>query len=303
MLNEWRKYGKPILDIGSPGAFDCVLVCIPSVLKEKDHYKMWYTAANDSRDFKVGLAISKDGVNFRKYEHNPALDVTPDSWDNKGVQFAQVIKENDIYKMWYAGFDGVAWRTGLAVSKDGITWSKEPDPVLDIGQEGEFDGKTLLKPTVIKDGDIYRMAYAAVGDDTWTMRLGLATSPDGKEWVKYSGNPVIEPESGKWDCVHIEDPHLIKLDKYYLTYAGKDEAGNYRIGLAVSDDGIHYTKEPKPILDLGSKTSFEALYVAGNYLFCDPPKLVMYYHGRDPEGKERMSLAYCCDPPPGFNPD
>ena len=299
MLKKWDKHKKPILDIGSPGTFDSVLVCIPSVLKEDDHYKMWYTA-HGGVEFRVGLAISKDGVNFTKYEKNPVLDVTSDNWDCKGVQFAQVIKENDIYKMWYAGYNEKRiQRIGFAISNDGMAWTKEPAPVLDIGQEDRFDQNLLLKPSVIRDGNGYRMVYAALSSNR-VMSLGLATSGDGKEWEKYSGNPIIEPEPGKWDCNHIEDPHLIKLDKYYLTYAGKDDKGHYRIGLAVSTDGMHYKKVPEPILDIGSETSFESTYVAGNYLFCDPPNIIMYYHGRDSEKKERINFARCCDLPEGF---
>ena len=100
----------------------------------------------------------------------------------------------------------------------------------------------------------------------------------------------IGPE--EWDSVNIEDPHLVKMDKYYLTYSGIDKAGNYRIGLAVSSDGEHYVKEPNPILDLGARGSFEEKFVAGNCLLYNKTRVVMYYHGRDAGNNERISLAY-----------
>lgn len=296
MFTKWRKYGKPIVDVGTKDTFDSVLVCIPSVLKEDHHYKMWYTAHN-GKDFRVGLALSKDGVNFTKYESNPVLDVTPNCWDSQGVQFAQVLKESDGYKMWYAGYDRPKSRgqkIGFAVSEDGIRWTKEREPVLNLGGNGDFDERILLKPSVIRDGAVYRMVYAALAADM-TMRLGLATSPDGKKWTKYSGNPILVPDTGSWDAVHIEDPHLLKVaGKYHLSYAGRDQK-NYRIGLATSKDGAHFTKITNPILDLGNADSFEATYVAGNYIFYDPPKVIMYYHGRDAMKKERISLAWCED--------
>lgn len=292
-MNEWTKYGKLLLDVGSPGEYDCILVCIPSVIKEDNGYKLWYSGW-DGKVFRIGLATSTDGVKFEKYEKNPVLEEDPQGWDDGGVVFPHVMKEEGEYKMWYSGLSkNGQMRLGFAISADGKRWSRDRVPIMEAGKEGEFDDDRLLKPSVIKDGNIYRMAYAAI-DKKEIMRIGVATSRDGRSWQKYHDNPVIDPEPEGWDAGSIEDPHLIRIgDKYYIAYAARDKRGNYRIGLGVSEDGEHYSKRPKPILGLGNKGSFEEKFVAGPYILYESSrKIVMYYHGRDSEDKERISLAY-----------
>jgi predicted GH43/DUF377 family glycosyl hydrolase len=41
---------------------------------------------------------------------------------------------------------------------------------------------------------------------------------------------------------------LIKDNKIYLLYRAQDSAGTSRLGMAISDDGIHFKKNPSPIL-------------------------------------------------------
>ncbi len=93
--------------------------------------------------------------------------------------------------------------------------------------------------------------------------------------------------------IQIEDAGLIKLDgRYYLTYSGRNKKQNYRIGLAISDDGVNFSKQKDPILDLGEPGSFEDTYVAGNFVMEEQDHLVMYYHGRDADARERISVAW-----------
>lgn len=283
---ELKKHSRPIVDIGPQGSFDCKLVCLPSVTKDTEGYKLYYHGF-DGNVFRVGLATSKDGISFEKFE-KPVLDIGG-KWDSKGCGYPFVMKE-ERYKMWYVGSDGLHYRIGYAESKDGKNWVKHPEPVLDVGCKGDFDERSVLRPAIVKDEDVYRMVYPGIGGGV--MRLGLATSTDGKKWSKYPGNPVLSPGPEEWDGAHIEDPHLIKTDNvYYLTYSGQNERGNYRIGLTTSYDGENYLKERGYIMDLGPKNSFEEKFVAGNFAMVDRGCLVLYYHGRDREDKERISFA------------
>ena len=54
-------------------------------------------------------------------------------WDAVDVLNPSVIRQGDAYYNLFSGFDGKTWRTGLAVSADGVSWHKEgpilsPDP-------------------------------------------------------------------------------------------------------------------------------------------------------------------------------
>ncbi|MBC8232067.1 hypothetical protein H8E77_21175 [bacterium] len=70
-------------------------------------------------------AICHAQTEWTKYSENPVLDVGADGeWDDTGVIRPNVIFNNGVYQMWYAGHDGTNWRIGYATSDDGITWTK-----------------------------------------------------------------------------------------------------------------------------------------------------------------------------------
>ncbi len=99
------------------------------------------------------------------------------------------------------------------------------------------------------------MSYA----DHWAI-LGFVRPPDPK--------PVLEPDPssvfvcpilGKpvaWEALHTFNPGAVVKDgKVYLLYRAEDSSGEMRIGghtsrlgLAVSEDGIHFGRRPQPVL-------------------------------------------------------
>jgi hypothetical protein len=67
--------------------------------------------------------------------------------------------------MCYAG-TGVDFRPrlGLAVSPDGITWSRYANnPILDLGVPGSFDENGLSAPWILKVGSTFHVWFA--GED------------------------------------------------------------------------------------------------------------------------------------------
>lgn len=73
-------------------------------------------------------------------------------------------------------------------------------------------------------------------------------------------NPILSPdtnftficpvknESVRWQSKNVLNPTaFIKDGKVYLLYRAQDSAMTSRLGLAISEDGIHFTKQPTPI--------------------------------------------------------
>jgi predicted GH43/DUF377 family glycosyl hydrolase len=73
-------------------------------------------------------------------------------------------------------------------------------------------------------------------------------------------NPVLRPsenqsfkcpvsgEQVKWEARNVLNPAAIVKDgKVWLIYRAQDNAMTSRLGLAVSGDGLHFTKEPEPV--------------------------------------------------------
>jgi len=233
---HWAKYANnPVLHLGQPGAWDDAHVTAPSVIFDNSLYKMWYIG-NDGITWRIGYATSYDGIAWTKYDGNPVLDVgLPDRWDDVHVADPFVIFKDGIYKMWYGGFDGTIWRIGYAESFDGIAWTRYVgNPVLYLGSPGTWDDDVSVGgPSIIFEGGIYKIWYH--GYDGYTYRIGYAISGDGKNWTKYSGNPVLhEGAEDAWDDAYVLTSSVILDDgTYKIWYTGCD--GDYwRIGYATS---------------------------------------------------------------------
>lgn len=209
-----------------------------AVIKDDDLFKMWYGATSNpmSASTIIGYATSSDGIIWTKHP-TPVLELGPENeWDDGIIQPSTVIKEGDIYKMWYwAGRPGFPFeqsmpQSGMATSTDGINWTKynDPatteapfvfsDPVLTHGPEGVWDESRAINPMVIKNESGYEMCY--VGLD-WTDplpgiadQIGYAQSEDGINWVKYPEPVFTDPR--EWG-IDINGGTLLFFDqKYHL---------------------------------------------------------------------------------------
>ncbi len=60
-------------------------------------------------------------------------------------------------------------------------------------------------------------------------------------------DPITE-NSVKWEERNVLNPTaVVKDNKVYLMYRAQDSLGTSRIGMAVSDDGLHFNKLPEPV--------------------------------------------------------
>lgn len=94
-----------------------------------------------------------------------------------------------------------------------------------------------------------------------TQKENLQAAWAFKEFVKLdSVNPILAPdtsysficpvknESVRWQAKNVLNPTaFVKDGKVYLLYRAQDSAMTSRLGLAISDDGIHFTKQPAPL--------------------------------------------------------
>lgn len=117
-------------------------------------------------EFKNYLATSPDGIAWKNEPEPVLLLGSEGSWDARSHAGPCVLKLVDGFHMWYLG-SGVykgktAWRIGHATSPDGRKWSKSGvEPVLDIGQPGDWDSGTFLHIDVIWRDGKFLFWYAA----------------------------------------------------------------------------------------------------------------------------------------------
>ena len=312
----------------------------PSVLLENGKYRMWFTAVNkpfsDGHEMGIAYAESDDGLTWR-----PRLDPdtgepvlllrpTPDGWDSGGVESPQVVKgPEDKYFLFYTGditaSGANTWSIGLAISDDGITWTKVGDgPVLD--GEGGWDGPWyegsdqgrkrvggICEPAVIYDAGagLFRIWFSALGvrNDKSAFRIGYATSGDGITWERRR-EPVFEPdEDGSWDDTVVSQQTVV-LDPptgYHMFYFGTsaklykyaedNEAATIpgSIGHAFSSDGITWERDANPVLSIVPGT-WESWMVGGPTAIIEADTLRLWYFGSREARKYEFGIGHATSP-------
>lgn len=265
----WTKYDNTIpsasdttstngrLALGTSGKGDSWAVANHVVIKDGSTYKMWY-GGNNGTNWRIYYATSPDGLTWTKYDNTvPSNSDTTSTngriplgssgkGDSVGTYLGTVLKEGDIYKMWYRGYDGTSVRMYYATSPDGLTWTKHDNTIPDRSDTLSTDGKLALGsvgkgddihaqiPVIYKDGATYRMSYAGYKSGGGGYDIFFATSPDGLTWTKY--NNVVPSTSdttstdgriprgltaGRGDITSvIPGPFLIESNLFKIWYSG-----------------------------------------------------------------------------------
>lgn len=225
-----------------------------------------------------------------KYFNNPVLTKgNLGQWDEKYVYSGDVIKDGNIYKMWYTGADRFGKeQIGYATSLNGIVWEKYANnPVLGSGTSNEWDGFLASQATVLFDGNQYLMWYSGnngiVSNENW--KIGFATSLDGIHWQKFINNPVLIPSISGWDNKAVYQPVVIKtgINNFHLWYSATSTTASgprWKIGYATSGDGINWTKYAgNPVLIVNQ--SWERIGGDGlgsPSVIYDGTRFLMWYH-------------------------
>jgi predicted GH43/DUF377 family glycosyl hydrolase len=153
---------------------------------------------------------------------------------------------------------------------------------------GDWDGRGVRKPVIIKESSNYLMWYE--GLDYWEVsRVGLATSSDGIYWTKYLGNPVLDRGPAEWETTDEIAPFVMFHEgQYKMWYEGSD--GTIRqLGYATSPDGIIWTKyDSNPVLAAGPETYDELGAAHGAVLYEDSTYKLWYHAIAD----SNITIAY-----------
>jgi hypothetical protein len=140
------------------------------------------------------------------------------------------------YRMWYVAASdesGSGLGIGAASSADGLSWVKSPqNPVLLPGASGAPDHDGVGSAWVVLDGSTFRMWYAGWNGGRAT--LCYASSADGIQWTKYSGNPVQGGGTpGTWDSQGLFTPCvLLEGRSFRMWMAGRNDGFQPQIGYA-----------------------------------------------------------------------
>jgi len=227
------------------------------------------------------------------------------TFDEFGTYPVSVIRSGDEIRAYYAGWtrcESVPFNAaiGMAVSSDGgDSFVRLGDgPVLSYSPDEPF---LLGSPRVRRYGNKWYLWYVA--GKRWistpakpepVYKIRMASSDDGIDWTKFGTN-LIEDRLGANECQACPDVtyrggryHMFFSYRDFENYKGK--TGGYRIGYAVSEDMIHWSRQDE-LAGLGvSDSGWDSEMACYPHVFDLDGKTFMLYQGNG-MGRDGMGLA------------
>ncbi|MBD3387646.1 MAG: hypothetical protein GF416_01235 [Candidatus Altiarchaeales archaeon] len=228
---------NPLFTPGTPGSWDDSYLADVDVMLVNDTWMMYYAGCS-SDQCSIGLALSGDGVNWRKYRSNPVIP-------EPSVEPTVVLADGS-YHMWYSCNKKSLIVSALskmkiiknmfvcyATSEDGISWDRHgtvdiPPTYYNIHANVVFDDGTFHMMRRARDG-ISLAYYTSEDGIDWELQ-GYVLSPSPEERQIYRSSQLESPLSDDW--VELDGSRII-----YYSYLNFTEPGfnTPRIGLAIED--------------------------------------------------------------------
>lgn len=220
----------------------------PSVVWFRDRYLLYFSIFPTKETpvdccLAIGIAESQDLVHWKL-----AGVVTPlTEFDRKGCGAPCARVWDDQVHLFYQSYGNGAKDAILyATSKDGLHFTPHPENPI-FSPAGDWTNGRAI------DADFFEFKgkcflYAATRDPSGKIqKIVVATAENRNElgrshWKQAADFAILEPEL-PWETNCIEAPTLIEHQgRAYLFYAGGFNNDPQHVGVAVSDDGIHFRR-------------------------------------------------------------
>ncbi len=162
--------------------------------------------------------------------------------------------------------------------------SYEENPVLSPGEPGSWDELFLWNPQIIYVDGLFYLYYLG-GNISGRMAIGLATSTDGYNFIKYGGNPILSPDDKGFDAYTVGPGIVVKQDSIWLMYYNAQEMiafapGPYA-GMASSNSPAGpWKKRETPVIASGTKGEWDAGFIIpSSVLLLEDGSFIMFYSG------------------------
>ena len=178
---------------------------------------------------------------------SPILAPQGDGFESAGVFNPTVVKQGGTFVMLYRAQDRNGTSSlGYATSKDGIHFARRATPVM-TAQEPYEKGGGVEDPRLQKFGDLYYLTYTGYNNVDGTgpghkdAQLCLATSQDLIHWDRQG--VILPAYKGPWNTNWTKSGAIVpeKIHgKYWMYYLGDARGPNPQMGIASSDDLLHW---------------------------------------------------------------
>jgi predicted GH43/DUF377 family glycosyl hydrolase len=218
----------------------------------------------------------------------PILSPSGDTFQAAGTFNPAVIKKDGKFVMLYRAqsHKGVS-SLGYAISDDGIHFTRREEPVL--VSEAEYEkGGGVEDPRLQEFGDTYYLTYTGYSNSTGKLadgnaQLCLATSKDLIHWQRQG--VIIPSYKGKWNVKWTKSGAIVpeKINgKYWMYYLGDAKGKDTQMGIAYSDDLLHWRDElDHPVLSSRPGWFDSQVVEPGPPPIVTPQGILLIYNGAD----------------------
>lgn len=150
---HWTKHANnPIMDVGVKGAFDENGLGEPSVVYKAPYFYMLYTGRNSIEQRNLGVAVSLDGIAWKKLNYQGIVDLSLNEWNSQVICDTTLLQnEFGSFDVWYGGgniaapAENLNGRIGLfTISLEGVADATQFNVNMDWDR-GSADSTDFLK--------------------------------------------------------------------------------------------------------------------------------------------------------------
>jgi hypothetical protein len=184
---------------------------------------------------------------------------------------------------------------GYATSTDGISWqSVNPVAMEPLFDENAFDMLSASQGWVIEDRDTFKMWYRGINpfvEESAAQSIGYAWSLDGSNWTRVTGpgihGSVFDSDmAGLTGKIGLAMPCVVKDGETYHMWYCQVVDEFFRIGYAISSDGIYWTGvrgtgQDGSVIDRGPQGSFDQLSASWPAVIKTEDGFMIWYVGFD----------------------
>ncbi len=264
----------------------------PAVIRFKGRYYMYYSLNPREEDpaagWGIGIARSEDMENWEK-----AADLAQiGELEATGICApGALVYEGRVHLFYqtYGRFEKDA--ICHAYSDDGINFVRNrTNPI--VKAEGAWNNGRAIDADVCIFNDELFLYYATRDPEGRIQMQGVSRCPlDGKfereSWKQGCDYSILKPEL-EWEQECIEAAAtLVRYGKVYMFYAGAYNNCPQQIGVAVSEDGIHFRRlSEEPFLRCGAPGSWNSSESGHPYVFEDEDgRVYLFFQGNQDHGK------------------
>ena len=298
--SKWTKLGllvgpDPKIEWLAGGSGPC---CAIANINDASIVDLYISGRDSQNRSRLGLVrFSLESETVVDISEPPVLPLgTRGTFDENGTSYPSVVRDGCQLLMYYTGWIKgvhVPWYNdlGLATSLNGLSFERiSRAPAI---PRGDLDHIGIGSSCVLRDGDSWHMWYTRF--DRWGTspqdhphyyNIKHAHSEDGVVWFLDTAVCIDFRDSSEYA---VAKPCVLKVGgRFVMWYSHRGVS--YRAGLAVSDDGLHWTRMDKHVGIDVSVTGWDSEMLCYPHVFDAGENFYMFYNGNK-YGVEGLGVA------------